>query len=61
MNSIMTTKQVLAIVPFSRTKLLQLINENKFPAPNKSFGKRKWLFNGKDIKQWIKINIGEEI
>ncbi len=60
MNNLLTTTQVLKLVPYSRTKLCEMVDNGDFPLPNKTSYKKKWLFDESEVNNWINFNIKGE-
>ncbi len=46
-------KQVLAVIPVSRSTLYHWIKECRFPAPDKRFGARISVWDVKTVRQFL--------
>ena len=53
MNKLLTTNDVLLLVPVSRTKFFDMIKFFQFPKPCKRLGPRKPLWTEKIVIDWI--------
>ena len=51
-----TTTEVLQRTMMSRTKLLKLVREERFPPPKGRKGKEGYLFNAAEVHDWIQKN-----
>lgn len=56
-NDLIKTSEVVSIVPFSRSTLLKLIKQGKFPQPFKP-SERVHLWHKSDVIQWLSDNVG---
>lgn len=52
LDRILTTREVLAVVPYSRVHLWRLIADGSFPTPVQ-LGARKIGFREADVEAWI--------
>ncbi|WP_366910283.1 AlpA family phage regulatory protein [Methylotenera sp.] len=53
---VISLQQLLQIIPFSKTKIYDLIKNNEFPAPRRIEGTRKSLWRRDEVNNWVLVH-----